>query len=237
MKNDEFNKEIKKAIEDNYSNLIDDGVDDKEHVERLSEEFFNKISIRDQKYKKRRTVLKHLSIIAASVVIIFFGTMYLAYIPQAQAFRFNIENAFNEIFNNGQDKVEDETITKYYSSYAEIDKDLADQLPYFNWLPEGFRLQGIQLTDVQGSVFAATINYNNGSNGYIDIAINPYSDSDGSGYINDSKFQIVEINNMKVGISSDEPYNAVFFYKGSYLVSINSSIDKDSLINLIKSIT
>lgn len=233
--NKEFKKEIKKVIEENYSDVIDNGKDDKEHVEKLYNQVLSSIPSSTKKAnQKHKNIIKRIAIITACVVVLFFSSIYLSNIPQAQAFRFNLESAFQKIFNNGQDIAEDEIPTKYYSSFAELDSKIANQLPRFNWIPNGFELQNIQMAYIQENVWIATFNYTNESDGYIGISIDPFSNKNGSGYLNNSKFQVVEINNIKVGISIDEPYNAVFFYQGSYLVSINTSVDKDSLIKIIQ---
>ena len=233
--NKEFKKEIKKVIEENYSDLIDDGKDDKEHVEKLYNQVLNRIPSSVKKAnKKHRNIIKRVSIIAACVVVLFFSSVCLSNIPQAQAFRFNLENSFQKIFNNGQDIADDGTLTKYYSNFSELDSEIAGRLPRFDWIPAGFELQKIQITNMDKNTFVATLDYSDQSNGYIGISIEPFSEDAGAGYLNNSKFELVEINGIKVGISIDQPYNAKFFYQGSYLVSINTNVDKNSLIKIIQ---
>jgi hypothetical protein len=235
--NKEFKKEIKKVIEENYSDVIDDGKNDKEHVEKLYDQTLASIPSSAKKAnKKHKNIIKRVAIITACVIVLFVSSVYLSNIPQAQAFRFNLESAFQKIFNNGQDIADDGTLTKYYSNFDELDSEVAGQLPQFNWLPAGFELQKIQITDIDQNTFVATLDYSDQSDGYIGVSIAPFSEDAGAGYLNDSKFQIVEINGMKVGISIDQPYVAEFFSQGSYLVSINTSVDKDSLIKIIQNI-
>ncbi len=235
--NKEFKKEIKKIIEENYSDVIDDGKDDKEHVEKLYDQTLASIPSSVKKAnKKHRRIIKRIAIIAACVVVLFVSSVYLSNIPQAQAFRFNLESAFQKIFNNGQDIADDETLTKYYSSFSELDSELANQLPQFNWLPAGFELQNIQITYLQKDFLMSSYEYSDETGGYIGISIEPFLEDAGAGYLDNSKFQIVEINGIKVGVSLDQPYVAEFFYQGSYLVSINTSVDRDSLIKIIQNI-
>jgi hypothetical protein len=231
-------KKLKTIIQENYSEIIDDGIDNKQHVEELFDKVLNSLPDTSSKDTARPQKKLHLriAVIAVCACIVFFSSIILASNPEARAFTFNIQNAFNKILNIGNNEAGTTNITNYYSDFSEIEPVIANKLPKFDWMPEGYALKSIQISEFHDDIMTASISYIKNQSDYIDITINPYSDSDGYAYLNDSDYQLVEINNVQTAISIDRPYAAKFFYHGSFLVSISTSEDKDILINIIENI-
>ncbi len=231
-------KKLKTIIQENYSEIIDDGIDNKQHVEELFDKVINSLPDTSSKDTARPQKKLHLriAVIAVCVCIVLFSSLILAYNPEASAFTFNIQNAFKKVLNSGNDEAGTNIITSYYSAFSEIEPVIANRLPKLDWIPEGYALKGIIIAEFHDDIVTASISYIKNKSDYIDITINPYSDSDGYAYLNDSDYQLVEINNVQTAISIDQPYASKIFYHGSFLISISTSEEKDILINIIENI-
>ncbi len=240
-----MNKIQKKYLEKILDNYMDTPIDD-DKLDGIYSRIKNKLEENDPaqsklftKKKGRKSIFNRIGIVAACVIGFFILIIAVPSMPQVQAFRFDIEKNFYQLFHPTEEIYQDGIVAVHYSNIDEINKDLEIKLPKFNWIPEGLELSDISaLKDINNKFRTVNYNYTNASGeDIIDIGIIYFGDDIAHSQFNSSsEFYEYSFKDMKIALSKDSPYNAHFYYNNQYLVSVTTSLDKDNLLKFIENI-
>lgn len=211
------------------------------HISEKLEEKDPKKSEPLKEKKARKKIFNRISIVAVCVLGFFIMIIVVPEIPQVQAFRFDVNKYFNQLFNPKEEIDENGNVTKHYSSVDQMNSDMGIELPTLNSIPEGFELIDINAQkDINNNFRTAHYNYKKdeaSDDNFIDIGIIYFGNNTANSQFNSStEFDEYTVKNIKIAISKDEPYNAHFYYYNQYLISISTSLNKNDLLKLIENI-
>jgi hypothetical protein len=241
-----LNRKREKALSSILDDYMNAPIEDKK-LDKLYSDIQKKVEIQsftktiqpEQKPVKKK-ILGKVGLVAVCIVGFFILIIAVPSIPQVQAFRFDVNKYFTQMFNPQDEIDQNGNITKHYSNIDQMGKDFDINLPKFNWVPTGFKLNDIKAQeDSNQNLLNVNLSYkkDNSSDDFIDIGMLYFRNYNAnSSFQSDSKFDQYTVNNVQIAVSKTSPYNAHFYYHDSFLISISTSADKDDLLKIISNI-
>lgn len=244
MEND-FRKKMKKIIDENLDEFESggNGKEDAETARKLFEQFRGNLPAEENaKPRPKKKFPLFIPVAAAVLVGIFIGSFLFSDVPAARAFKTNVEQFFTSIFSPDTKIEEDGQQIDEYQSVEDLQKDLDFTLPQFTWIPEGYELSSVQKSKSFDGSIIVSIEYINADIkplSYIGISIKLIGSSEGdetSGLWSSRDYTLMEINDMSIAISSEEPYTAIFVYHNAQEITIMTDTNQETIEKLITGI-